>query len=119
MEVDEPGSREEVEVRVEETEEETGGILVHLRSWWRNYYLYSPFWAAVVVFASVVDLLLALWCLVYALFYSSNPFLTLLGGFMVCGLLADVIRYAYRRTRPPVAKKSDQQSGGAVDGFGH
>ena len=76
------------------------GFLTGFMSSFLEYYVYSPFWSIAVLSISLVDVLLAVWCLVYAVFYSSNPLLTVVGGMIVCGTLAAVVSYLYQRTRP-------------------
>jgi len=77
-----------------------GGIWGSLKSSFFKYYAHSPFWSIVVAVVCLIDALLAVWCLFYALFYSSNPVLTVIGGVVICGLLGALANYLYRRTKP-------------------
>jgi DNA-binding transcriptional ArsR family regulator len=81
------------------------GVFDRLRSSLQGYYLRSPFWSIVVVTVYVVDVLLAVWCLVYALLYSSNAVLTIVGGLIVCGFLTALANYLYRRTGGPTRRE--------------
>ncbi len=78
-----------------------GGMLNRFRSSFLAYYSYSPFWSFVVAAVALVDAVLAVWCLVYAVFLSPNPVLTVVGGLIVCGSLAGIANYLYQRTKPP------------------
>lgn len=76
------------------------GVLGRFKSSWLEYYVRSPFWSVAVVILYLVDGVLAIWCLAYAVFYSSNPVLTIVGGMLVCGFLAALANYLYQRTKP-------------------
>ena len=77
------------------------GILSGFTSSLHEYYLHSPFWSIVVVTVCLIDVVFAVSCLVYAVFYSSNVVLTIAGGLIVCGLLTAIANYLYRKTRVP------------------
>ena len=87
-------SSDDGSIRVQE------GFLTGSMSSFLEYYAYSPFWSVAFLSISLIDVLLAFWCLVYAVLYNSNPLLTVVGGMIVCGTLAAVANYLYRRTRP-------------------
>ncbi len=75
------------------------GILGGFRSSLYGYYVHSPFWSIIVVTICLIDVVFAVWCLTYALLYSSNVVLTVVGGLIVCGLLTALANYLYQRTR--------------------
>lgn len=94
-----PVSREAEVFSDDDSREFREGWLNEFRSSFLEYYAHSPFWSVTVLSISLVDVLLAVWCLVYAVFYSSNPLLTVVGGVIVCGTLTAVANYLYQRTR--------------------
>jgi hypothetical protein len=77
------------------------GILDKVESSLLAYYSYSPFWSVAVSGVALADVFLAVWCMLYAMLFSANPALTVMGGLLVCGSLAGIANYLYQRTKPP------------------